>query len=162
MPTTFGVKVEGLKSLQAKMAATPKLQKKYTKKAINAVAIQMSREWKKQLRGPSSRTRLGVRSGNLRQSINTRKVRAHTTYAVDVGTGLPYAKVHEFGFNGTVRVRAHDREGHTVRAHSRRMRMPKRPHMRPAIKATRKKMPGILRAQYKAFLRERKRITRPD
>ena len=43
-----------------------------------------------------------------------------------------YASVLEFGFSGQVGVRAHTRQGKPVRAHTRSMTRPARPHIVPA------------------------------
>ena len=42
-----------------------------------------------------------------------------------------YASVLEFGFNGAVKVKAHKRKGHDVKAHTRQMNRPARPHIVP-------------------------------
>jgi len=49
--------------------------------------------------------------------------------------GVPYAAVWEFGFHGTVAVRGHTRMGNNVRAHSRKMSVPKKPYLLPAYEA---------------------------
>jgi len=161
MPITMGVKIEGLNTLHEKMKKWPALQKKHVRKGIGKVGQQMVREWKISVSGPRGPRKVAPRSGDMRRRISARFVPGHYA-AVDVGMGVPYGPVHEFGFDGIVNVRAHTREGSSVRAHSRHMRMPKRPHMRPAVRATQKRMPTILRNQYRDFLRELNRIRRPD
>jgi hypothetical protein len=66
---------------------------------------------------------------------------------VEHGSRVPYARVHEEGFQGTVQVQSHQRtitsafgrplESATtfqVSAHSRRMNIPARPYLQPALK----------------------------
>jgi phage gpG-like protein len=64
-----------------------------------------------------------VDSGRLKNSI--RKVVVTNDYAI-IGTDVPYAKIHNDGFRGTENVRHHRRNGHSVRAHTRRVNMPRR------------------------------------
>ena len=49
-----------------------------------------------------------------------------------VQAAAQYASVLEFGFSGTVSVRAHTRGDSQVRAHTRQMNRPARPHIVPA------------------------------
>ena len=69
-----------------------------------AVGIAM----KEYLSGPRP-ARLGVRSGRLRGSL-TRKVTVTAEKVTGIlGSNVPYAAFHEFGFNGQVQVKAHAR-----------------------------------------------------
>ena len=102
------------------------------------------------LSGPRSSTKLGVVSGDLRRSIGSKagkgglyRLKGNT---LEIGTNLPYGRAHEFGFSGTVQVAAHSREvkvvfgryrgflRQNVQAHSRKMRIPPRPFLNPALK----------------------------
>ena len=71
---------------------------------------------------------------------------------VDIGSDRIYAAVHELGFSGTVRVSAHTRtsafgrktkKAFTVPAHSRKMKMPKRPYLAPALEDASKDFSAI-------------------
>ena len=53
---------------------------------------------------------LKVRTGRLRRSINQRVVREGQGVYGYVGTNVDYGAVHEYGFQGTVSVRAHIRK----------------------------------------------------
>jgi phage gpG-like protein len=81
---------------------------------------------------------LQVRTGRLRRSINTRvEISADKVTGV-VGTNVEYARVHEYGFSGTVTVREHLRRTVTgaqalVRPHARRMNLPERSFLRSAL-----------------------------
>lgn len=99
---------------------------------------------------PVSAGRLGVRSNRLRPSVRpSAAVIVGTTIQSAIGTNVKYAGAHEFGFNGTVQVKAHKRRDitqdryesrgtrgrlvktqsgirQTVKAHSMRMNIPKR------------------------------------
>jgi phage gpG-like protein len=50
---------------------------------------------------------LRVRSGALRASIAAQTADSGTTFSATVGSDLPYAAAQEYGFSGTVSVRAH-------------------------------------------------------
>jgi phage gpG-like protein len=89
---------------------------------------------------------LRVRTGTLRSSINFSGVQQTATAITgSVGTKVKYAGVHEFGFAGTVNVRAHLRHvkqvfgrpiaaTQNVRAHSRRVNLPERSFLRAALR----------------------------
>jgi phage gpG-like protein len=88
---------------------------------------------------------LKVRTGSLRSSINTRTERSASEVAASVGTNIAYGRVHEYGFDGTVGVRAHLRQitqafgrpiaptAVAVRAHSRHVHLPERSFLRSAL-----------------------------
>jgi hypothetical protein len=71
--------------------------------------------------------------------------------------GIPYAAAHEFGFNGPVSVRSHQRlikqafgkpiepKLINVTAHQRMMRVRERPYLRPAVKSVRKDILDIIK-----------------
>jgi phage gpG-like protein len=95
-----------------------------------------------------------INTGRLRRSIRISKL---TSSSVTIGTDVPYARVHNEGFNGVVNVKAHERGQFSkskrgtgkftksgkermqtmtsrtgssmVQAHTRNMRMPKRQFM---------------------------------
>lgn len=82
---------------------------------------------------------LKVRSGNLRTSINAKPV-IETADGVEalVGTNKSYGRVHEFGFNGSVSVKAHMRKAKdgfkvNVRAHARQVNLPERSFLRSSL-----------------------------
>lgn len=69
-----------------------------------------------------------VDSGRLKRSI---RVVSATKERIVIGTDVPYAEIHNEGFEGRQNVRAYQRRSrtgkvHTVRAHTRRMSMPER------------------------------------
>lgn len=69
-----------------------------------------------------------VDSGRLKRSI---RVISANKERIIIGTDVPYAEIHNEGFDGQQNVRAHQRRSrngkvHTVRAHTRRMSMPER------------------------------------
>lgn len=88
---------------------------------------------------------LAARSGSLRSSIDLRVDQSATELTATVFTESPYARAHEYGFAGTVNVRASLRRiteafgrpisGKTisVRAHSRSMDLPERSFLRSAL-----------------------------
>lgn len=88
---------------------------------------------------------LQVRSGLLKQSIALQIDQSGSTIGATVYSDLDYAAAQEYGFTGTVNVRASLREikqafGHpiaaksiSVGAHSRRMDLPQRSFLRSAL-----------------------------
>jgi phage gpG-like protein len=85
----------------------------------NAVKFRFTAE-----RGPFpvADAKLGRVTGRLRQSITSTKPQIHTgsnEVSMGFGSNVKYFGVHEFGFSGSVQVRAHQRKGRPVRGHSR-------------------------------------------
>lgn len=80
---------------------------------------------------------LNVRTGRLRRSITGRVAEENGQPVGLVGTNVSYARVHELGFKGAAQVKAHNRtiKGKTipVRAHSRKLDIPARPFLQPAL-----------------------------
>lgn len=99
---------------------------------------------------PVSAHQLGVRSGRLRQSVRTTAARINGLEVVgSIGSRVVYAAAHEFGFTGTVQVKAHQSTRKTrngrklkvaarpvfpVRAHQRKVVIPERAPFRTGIK----------------------------
>ena len=101
---------------------------------------------------------LKVRSGALRRSITARFDKQGDETRAYVGTNLKYARSHEYGFNGTVTVKAHQRMMKTawgkpvknprqidVRAHAMKMNLKPRPFMGPSLEENREKITGNIR-----------------
>ena len=121
---------------------------------------------------------LHVQTGRLRRSITANFEGAGTgTFRALVGTNVQYARVHELGFNGTVKVPAHTVKAHqrtqtmafgkllkapmtvTVRDHvvkesSREMNMPARPFLRPALEENKARILGSIRQALGRIIRE--------
>ena len=73
------------------------------------------------------------RTGTLRRSIH-HSVRLEPKEIVGiVGTNVSYARVHEYGFRGSVAVRAHERLGFPVRPHARNVTIRERSFLRSAL-----------------------------
>lgn len=82
---------------------------------------------------------LNVRTGRLRRSINAKPV-TETATGVEtlVGTNVEYARIHEFGFKGSVNVKEHMRQAKgkfkvRVRAHSRQVNVPEKSFLRSSL-----------------------------
>lgn len=104
------------------------------KREITRIAIDVSAHIKdRKLSGQV----LKVQTGRLRRSINHRITETGTGIEARVGTNVEYARVHEFGFRGTVNVKEHMRKAKTaykVRAHTRRVNLPERSFLRSSLK----------------------------
>jgi phage gpG-like protein len=96
---------------------------------------------------------LHVRTGTLRRSIYQKVEKSGTSVVGIVGTNVKYAAAHEYGFDGTVTVKAHmrrlkskartelvGRKGESpngeafVRTHTRKLKLPERSFLRSALK----------------------------
>ena len=69
---------------------------------------------------------LRVRTGRLRKSFQQFSHKKGDIFAVGLKSDVEYAHVQHEGFNGTVNVKAHSREGSSVRAHTRKMKIKKK------------------------------------
>ena len=89
--------------------------------------------------------KLHVRTGNLRRNWSQiMPVREPDGWRGGIGSGeTEYAAYHEFGFSGSVGVRAHTRRGHAVRAHTRNVSYAGRPYARPALVEVRERIEAI-------------------
>ncbi|MFN3599516.1 MAG: phage virion morphogenesis protein [Aquificaceae bacterium] len=65
-------------------------------------------------------------SGRLASSISM----SYSKDSAIVGTNVKYASTHQFGFQGLVSVRTHERKGKPVKAHPRKMNIPARPFLK--------------------------------
>lgn len=115
-------------------------------KTVDRLALKLLRKVKRdKLSGQV--LRVGKRGGRLRRDINYRVERSGKAVYGTVGTNVNYGRVHEYGFKGTVSVRAHLREVKQafgkplqeakqvfVRAHSRQMNLPERSFLRSALR----------------------------
>lgn len=90
---------------------------------------------------------LNVRTGNLRRSIHQQVTSSGSAVIGEVNTNVRYGKAHEYGFAGTVNVKASLRQVRQafgrplkspryvqVRAHSRNVRLPERSFLRSALR----------------------------
>lgn len=97
------------------------------------------------LTGPRPK-RLGVVTGRLRSNISAKVEKNNgETITATMGTNVVYGKVHEYGFKGTVNIPAFQRviskvfgrpiqaKSIKVRAHTRKVDIPKRPFISPSI-----------------------------
>lgn len=97
---------------------------------------------------------LNVRTGRLRRSITQRVTEESGRVVGIVGTNVIYARVHEYGFSGTVNVREHLRRAKsgalaTIRGHSRHVNLPERSFLRSALSD----MQPDIRAEFEASLK---------
>lgn len=111
---------------------------------------------------------LHVRTGRLRRSITTRfEDIGSTGLRAFVGTNVKYAAIHEFGFSGSVTVKAHtvksftrmqsmafgkpieprqvNVRAHVVREHAAKMNMPARPFLFPSLEENKERITANLR-----------------
>lgn len=109
---------------------------------------------------------LNVRTGNLRRSIHQRVTNTGSAVIGEVNTNVRYGKAHEYGFSGTVNVKASLRQVRQafgrplkspryiqVRAHSRNVRLPERSFLRTALRDIKPEIEADLRNSVKGALR---------
>lgn len=109
---------------------------------------------------------LNVRTGNLRRSIHQRVTNTGSAVIGEVNTNVRYGKAHEYGFAGTVNVKASLRQVRQafgrplkspryvqVRAHSRNVRLPERSFLRTALRDMKPEIEADLRNSVKGALR---------
>ena len=109
---------------------------------------------------------LNVRTGRLRRSINAEFQELGDGLIQGlVGTNVPYAKIHEFGFNGEQQVKEYMQKRKqvfgrmlkdpiqvTIRAHVRKINLPERSFMRSALEELRPEFIEELQAATKRGL----------
>lgn len=99
-----------------------------------------------------------IDTGNLRARTGYEVVRQNGRLVLRVGVfGVPYAAIHEFGFQGPITVKSHVRVitqafGRPIEStpvlvgqHQRNINVRARPYLRPAVIETREKVLEILR-----------------
>lgn len=160
--------ITGEEKVVGSFVAIPDLIRARVKQALAGLGIELANRVKAtKLSGQV----LKVRSGRLRNSINSRVTQAGDVYAATVGTKVVYGRFWELGFSGTESVRAHTRHvaGRDVRgsrpdlksgrgkiaqglgfvrAHDRIVHQAPRPFLRPAFN----EMRGIARERLTAAL----------
>jgi phage gpG-like protein len=105
--------------------------------------------WRQRKRpDPKGRKILVVR-GNLKRSV---QIKSKTFERIVIGSYLPYSEVHNEGFTGVQQVGTYKRrDGATVKAHSRRMTIPKRQFMGESRTLKQQQIDRILKMIDKAF-----------
>jgi phage gpG-like protein len=98
-------------------------------------------------------------SGSAREdAINKLEILAPGVIRFTKGSRVPYARIHELGGTGSVDVIAHTRTRgettYTVRAHSRRVNIPARPYLAPAVEDELPKIRELAVDELRKALRE--------
>jgi phage gpG-like protein len=137
----IAIGVIGDRELIARFDAMPGRVHDSLARAVTRLGLELQHTVQEKLSGEVLR----VRSGTLRSSINTRTEDTTIAVSATVGTNLRYAAAHEFGFHGTVSVKAQMRQikeawGRSIRpktiqihAHMMRMNLPERSFLRSAL-----------------------------
>jgi phage gpG-like protein len=137
------VELVGDRELAARLEAMPGRVREGLARAVTRLGLELQR--KVQAEKLSGQV-LRVRTGSLRSSINTEISESADAVSASVGTNIRYGRVHEYGFDGKVGVRAHLRRiaeafgrpirptTQSVRAHSRHIHLPERSFLRSALR----------------------------
>jgi phage gpG-like protein len=92
---------------------------------------------------------LHVRSGDLQRRIKSGVAETNNTVVGWLANNMAYAAVHEYGFKGSVTVKAHIRQRgktvFTVRSHTRQMNIPMRKFLKPGITENMDRIRDIIR-----------------
>ncbi len=127
--------IVGDRELVAKFEQMPNRLREELKAGIGRAALLVQVQSKE---AKLSGQVLQVRTGRLRRSINVKTSETATAVSASVGTNVAYARVHEYGFQGTVSVREHlatSKLGNkfTVRGHNRNVNVPEKSFLRSAL-----------------------------
>jgi phage gpG-like protein len=146
-------------TLLARLRAIPGAVETGLARAITKLGLDLQRKVQEdELSGQM----LAARSGSLKSSIDLQVDQSATRISATVFSDSDYAHAHEFGFAGTVDVRASLRRitqafGRpvagkiiSVRAHSRKMDLPERSFLRSALE----EMAPAIRDEVEATLRQ--------
>lgn len=130
--------------LDAKLRRVPKQVEASVLRAVRRLAINLQGYVKDQ---KLSGQVLHTRTGTLRRSINQEVTQSGSSIRGVVGTNVSYGRIHEYGFQGTVDVKAHLRTitqafgrplsspvTQNVRAHTMTVNLPERSFLRSALK----------------------------
>lgn len=134
--------VYGGTEVVARFDAFPDRLRASLRRAITKLSIRLTNRIKSKLDGEVLKRRTGL----LRRSINQTTIESGDKISGVSSTAISYARAHEYGFDGTVNVRAHLRTikqafGRSitpvtfeVRAHPAHMKLPERSFLRSALR----------------------------
>lgn len=137
----IGVQFNGHGATRALVQQVGENVSKRSARAHLDAALILEKTWKTYLAGPSTKSRIGRKTGHLGRSITTHRLKDGAA----TGTSAPYARIHELGGKTKPRViRPRTRKalkfnlkGKVVfakRVNHPGSRIPKRPHMAPSLK----------------------------
>lgn len=134
-------------ALLARLAGAGDRLQRNLRSKVQRLAIEVQSLVKQKLSGPV----LHVRTGTLRRSINQLVTEDSTGIRARVGTNVAYAAVHEYGFSGSVTVKAHTRTlasgtVQNVRSFTRTMNLPPRSFLRSTLEEEAPRIRSELRA----------------
>lgn len=140
-PVVYGTVTGDAEVIQHLRAIPAKARQELTL-TVRRLAIDLQRYVKQdKLSGQVLRNR----TGTLRRSITNKVISAPDGVRAQVGTNVAYARVHEYGFNGTEAIKEHLRKVKmafgrpidevvvNVRAHSRRVNIKERSFLRSSL-----------------------------
>ena len=143
MSSTITTEIRGGAALNARLDQAGNRAMGAVEKAIKTCALELVAYIKSK---KLSDQVLKVRTGTLRRSITAQFESSGNSFTARVGTNLVYARIHEFGFKGTVNVKEHQRlqtmawgklmknpKSVSVRSHAVNMNTPKRPYLGPSL-----------------------------
>jgi len=122
--------------MEAKMRQLPPALLNEGQKVFTESFRNQGWEGKRWAKRKNSKNTKPILIGRTRKLINSVRTsgRSSSNGKLVWGTWVPYAKIHNEGFNGTVRVKQHSALSklgakYQVKAHTKRLRMPKRQFM---------------------------------
>lgn len=148
--------VAGAEAVEGRLRQIPEKIQAALEKSMTRGMIELSRYVKEE---KLSGQVLKNRTGTLRRKINYRVTAGPSEVVGSVGTKLAYAAAHEYGFDGTVQVRAHERQMNVafgravavphkimVGAFSRHSHVPERSFLRSSLRELSPKITAMLDA----------------
>ena len=160
MPIEMGLKTKGLATVIRGTEAMSRLSAAKRRVELGKEAVEVVRVWQQGLSGAGSSSRLGIRTGEFRRKIRVGKVTADVAI---IGTDHPGARIHEFG--GTIRAKrapflvfAPDPAKPKELVFVKQVKIPPRPHRKPAAKRA---SPKVRALRHRFIRRELDRAYRP-
>jgi phage gpG-like protein len=135
------ITVVGDKEVIERFRALPERTRAALGDSVGRLALLLQRRVMQKLSGQV----LNVKTGRLRRSIDQVVLRDEAQVVGVVSTNVKYARVHEYGFTGTVNVRDHLRQvkqafgrpiaarAVMVKAHTRKANVPEKSFLRSAL-----------------------------
>lgn len=119
----------------AAMHTRPEMLRSFSAALLEMVAVAQQERFQGKGPFPVAAKKLGVRTSRLWRSLHAEPARTvGNGITGKIGSNVEYFAAHELGFAGTVSVRAHLRKKQTVRAHTRKVIIPKREPLMAAIR----------------------------
>ena len=150
----LSIRIIGNDAIRERMAVAPE---RVSRALDQAMGRALDKVYRRAVLNLTAGNPLHVKTGRLRQSIAT--FQRTSDHSGGIGTNVEYAAAQEFGFVGSEQVRPHSRrmthafgvhlktpQTIQISAHSRMMKIPERPYLRPALRDSQGEIVELFRA----------------